>query len=121
MQDLTSLIKSISHENRLRILNLLKEEDLCVCEMKNIMDLKQSNVSRHLNRLKQSDLVRTERKAQWVYYQLHEDTLSRYGFLGKILEEELDRPEICREDIKRLEIYMESGLDCSELSEADIL
>ncbi len=121
MQGLIPLIKSISHENRLRILNLLKEKKLCVCEMKNIMDIRQSNVSRHLKKLKQSDLVRTEKRAQWVYYELNDDKFSSYSFLEQILEEELEQLKICQEDLKRLEIYRESGLDCSELSEANIL
>lgn len=109
------IIKSLSHENRLRILNLLKKQELCVCELENIMEINQSNVSRHLNKLKQAGIIKSNQKAQWVYYSLNKKILKKYLFINVLIEKELGYLKICEEDNERLKKYQESGFSCKEL------
>lgn len=52
-----NLFKTLSDENRLRIINLLRKGELCVCEIEAILDTTQSNVSRHLTRLRNEKIV----------------------------------------------------------------
>ena len=113
------LIKALAHENRLRILNLLQEQALCVCELRNLMDINQSNASRHLAKLKQADLLEYNREGQWVYYQLNKANVEEHSFIQKILNEELagEQFEI---DLERLELYQESEIGCDNLDEAEI-
>ncbi|AZO94461.1 metalloregulator ArsR/SmtB family transcription factor [Halocella sp. SP3-1] len=118
--DLIEVLKALSHENRIRILNLLKQQELCVCELENIMDVNQSNASRHLSKLKHEDLIKAEQKAQWVYYSINEDLFNEHKFLKNILDRELDILDICQEDNQRLKQYQESGLSCEELSDSDL-
>ena len=46
--------------------------------------------------------------------------LKKYSFLEKLLEEDLEQLEICQSDLRRLEKYNESNIDCSDLSESDL-
>ncbi|MDQ6979331.1 MAG: metalloregulator ArsR/SmtB family transcription factor [Mariprofundaceae bacterium] len=70
---LLPLFKGLSDPVRLRISYLLTQRDaLCVCHITDALLLPQSTVSRHLNILKQSNLVMAERRGTWVYYRLAE-------------------------------------------------
>jgi DNA-binding transcriptional ArsR family regulator len=63
-------LKFLSDGNRLRILKILSERESCVCELIEQIGLTQPLVSYHLRRLRDAGLVRTRRKAQWVYYSI---------------------------------------------------
>lgn len=110
------IIKALSHQNRLRILNLIRQQDLCVCELRYIMQSNQSNVSRHLSKLKTADIVTGEHQAQWIYYQLKDSTLQEYPFLELIIEDELKKLDICQQDNERLADYQANDLSCKNLS-----
>jgi ArsR family transcriptional regulator, arsenate/arsenite/antimonite-responsive transcriptional repressor len=66
--DVAELMKALADPNRLRILNLLHERTLCVCDLEAILDLNQSNLSRHLAKLRQAGLVKPQKKALFTYY-----------------------------------------------------
>ncbi len=118
--ELIDFIKALAHENRLRILNLLKEKDLCVCELRNIMNINQSNASRHLAKLKQVDLIEYDKEGQWVYYKINKKQIEEYSFIKKLLEEELDKEEKYNKDIERLRLYQQSEINCDKLDDSDI-
>jgi ArsR family transcriptional regulator len=63
-------LKFLADGNRLRILRLLAQRESCVCELIEPLGLTQPLVSYHLRRLRQAGLVRTRRKAQWIYYSI---------------------------------------------------
>jgi len=118
--DLINVLKALSHENRIRILNLLRKKELCVCELENIMRVNQSNVSRHLNKLKQSELIKSKQEAQWVFYYLNEELIKKHMFINKIITDELDELKVCQEDNKRLINYDKSDLTCEDISKKNI-
>ncbi|SMO57118.1 ArsR/SmtB family transcription factor [Melghirimyces algeriensis] len=62
--------KALGDQTRLRILSLLKCEELCVCELVEILQLSQPTVSQHMRRLKSIGLVKERRQGQWVFYSL---------------------------------------------------
>jgi ArsR family transcriptional regulator len=70
---MVEIFKALAEENRLRILSLLLENDLCVCEVEACLDLKQSNISRHLSVLKNCGIVDSYKKAQWAYYKINDN------------------------------------------------
>jgi ArsR family transcriptional regulator, arsenate/arsenite/antimonite-responsive transcriptional repressor len=67
-------LKFLSDGNRLRILKILSQRESCVCELIEQIGLTQPLVSYHLRRLRDAGLVRTRRKAQWVYYSIEPET-----------------------------------------------
>lgn len=67
------LFKALGDEIRLKILALLGNGELCVCDFMEVLDLPQSTVSRHLAYLKHSFWVVGRRNGKWMYYRLHPD------------------------------------------------
>ena len=77
-----TLLKSVSGDTRLKILILLHQiEELCVCDIADILDTTVSAVSHQLGRLKTLELVKTNRDAQTIYY-----SLTNKREIGSILE-----------------------------------
>lgn len=73
MKDITKIaetLKLLADRTRLMILALLKERELCVCEIVEILETTQPNISQHLRKLKTAGLVSESRRGQWVYYSL---------------------------------------------------
>lgn len=67
-----ALFRALSDELRLAALLLIRDQqELCVCELTGAFDVSQPKVSRHLAILRDSALVATERRGQWVYYSVH--------------------------------------------------
>jgi ArsR family transcriptional regulator len=67
---LSSLLKLISEESRLKLLCILRKGSHCVCEMMEHIDLSQSLISHHLKDLKEAGIVTDEKKGLRVYYTL---------------------------------------------------
>lgn len=82
---LVEVLKALADENRVRILNLLKEGEFCVCNIDETLGLSQSNTSRHMNKLKNVGIVESRKEAQWVHYKLKDDLFENYPFLKELL------------------------------------
>lgn len=67
------MFKALGDEIRLKILALLGNGELCVCDIMEVLNLPQSTVSRHLAYLKNSQWVVGKRCGKWMYYKLHPD------------------------------------------------
>lgn len=107
MEDIVDIFKALNDVNRIRIMNLLSCQEVCVCEVEEILNISQSNASRHLNRLKTVKLIKGRKDAQWAYYSLNENTIAKYAFLRVFLEESYKNIEILREDQKKLILHRE--------------
>jgi ArsR family transcriptional regulator len=68
MKDLIRVFKALSDPTRLRIVLLLAERDLCVCELTHILNMSQSRVSHQLRLLREADLVEDRREGRWIIY-----------------------------------------------------
>ena len=99
MNQLTEIFKSLSDETRLRIMHLLYHQDLCVCELTDLLDLSQPKISKHIAKLRMSNLVNTKRNSQYIYYSINHEIIN----LTKILELAFSQKnELLVEDFKRL-------------------
>lgn len=103
--EVVELIKALGDLTRLRILNLLSKETLCVCDLETVLEISQSNASRHLNKLKQARLIRCEKRAQWVYYRVDDNVLERHDFIRELITEELAKLSQYQNDEARLKRY----------------
>ena len=112
-----NLFKSLGDENRLRIINLLRKEELCVCEIEAILCTTQSNVSRHLTKLKNEEMVIFEKKSQWIYYQINPKFITNNKLLYEYLIEKMDRNNKFIRDLKKLAVYKENGMSCENIEE----
>ena len=73
MRDLMAVIKALADENRLRVLAALGLEELCVCQIVELLGLAPSTVSKHMAVLKQARLVDSRKQGRWMFYRLAED------------------------------------------------
>lgn len=71
MQDNTKIFKALSDTNRLRILKALQTKYLCVCEIKELLNLANSTVSQHLKILKDVGFIIEEKEGKWVNYKIN--------------------------------------------------
>jgi len=70
MDQLVNIFKALGDKNRLRIVKMLQQNALCVCEITAILELATSTVSKHLSILKQAELIGDIKKGKWVEYYL---------------------------------------------------
>jgi ArsR family transcriptional regulator len=110
--DIVYMLKALADENRIRILNLLRNDELCVCDIEAVLGIKQSNASRHLNRLKIAGIIVSEKKSQWVYYRLKDDTFVKFPFISIIINDEVQKISICKKDLELLKKIKTSGRSC---------
>jgi ArsR family transcriptional regulator, arsenate/arsenite/antimonite-responsive transcriptional repressor len=110
--DLVYILKALADENRMRILNLLRNGELCVCDIETVLAIKQSNASRHLNRLKVAGIITSEKKSQWVYYRLNDETFREFPFLSIIIKDEMSKINRCKCDLEILEKIKTSDRCC---------
>lgn len=68
----TDVFKALGHPGRLRILGMLREGGLCVCQLTAVLESAVSTVSAHLGELKRAGLVAERRDGRWVVYSLAE-------------------------------------------------
>ncbi len=64
------VLKAVADPCRFRILKLLKEGELCVCEIMVALERRQSSTSHHLSVLREGGLVRERKDGKWSYYRL---------------------------------------------------
>jgi len=110
--DIVYIFKALADENRIRILNLLKNGELCVCDIEAVLGIKQSNASRHLNRLKTAEIIVSEKKSQWVYYRFNDNIFKRFPFLSIIVSDEVEKISICKDDLELLKKFKASDRSC---------
>jgi ArsR family transcriptional regulator, arsenate/arsenite/antimonite-responsive transcriptional repressor len=77
LASLTRLAKAMAHPARLRILAMLADGELCVCQLTAVLKLAPSTVSAHLGELKRAGLVLEEKRAKFVFYALSHDPEAR--------------------------------------------
>jgi ArsR family transcriptional regulator len=101
IMDVSEVLKALADPNRIRILNLLHERTLCVCDLEAILELNQSNLSRHLSKLKHAGLVKSQKKALFTYYS-REAIHNQYGPIVEALCEAIHTDPAWQSDRARL-------------------
>lgn len=78
-----TMFRAFSDRTRLRILNLLRGGELCVCDLVRVIAVPQPKVSRHLAYLRKAGLVTSRKEGLWMYYEL---APARNEFHRKLIE-----------------------------------
>lgn len=109
------IFKALGDENRLRIVNLLINAELCVCEIETILEMTQSNVSRHLNKLKNAGIISSFKDAQWVHYRLNDKYIKKYDLIINQIKQYFLEELTYQEDLRRYNNYMKNNLSCQDI------
>jgi ArsR family transcriptional regulator len=67
---LERVFRALADRTRLRILHLLRQGELCVCDLVDLLGVPQPTASRHLAYLRRAGLVEARREGHWMYYRL---------------------------------------------------
>lgn len=104
LRKIVSIFKVLGDERRLRMLKILMQRELCVCEVMDILNLPQYEASRHLGFLKEIGLVTDRRDGLWVYYSIPERVKTEpfVGELLRLLDRHVSGAEEAAQDLKRL-------------------
>ena len=70
---LATTIKALAHPTRLAILSLLREGEVCVCDLEPALDLRQANISQHLAILRRANLVTSRREGLRILYRVSDE------------------------------------------------
>ena len=96
MKIFIKVMKALSDPNRVKILKLLQEKEMCVCEIQGALEISQPNVSKHLKLLEYSGLVESRKDGLWVNYSLTNGVSSPYAasLLGNLRHWLNDDPQV---------------------------
>src|SRR5512135_3151850 len=103
MEQLAQLYKSLSEETRIRIMMLLMQGELCVCDIQAVLEEPQSKISRHLAYLKHSGLLSSMRVGVWMHYLIKESADETCKAQLAFMKAELSHLPQYRADRRKLE------------------
>jgi ArsR family transcriptional regulator len=103
MKQFIRVMKALSEPNRVKIIKMLTEKELCVCEMTALLGLAQPTVSKHLKVLEDAGMVVFWKQGSWVNYRLApgDDSLYAKAMLA-LLRDWLQEDEEIRKILKEL-------------------
>lgn len=99
---LESVLKALGDRTRLRILGLLLQGEICVCDIHETLEIAQPKASRHLASLRKAGLVETRRRGLWVQYRLAELSDPRLASVAVAVRRALAELDAVRRDTARL-------------------
>lgn len=109
------LLKLLSDETRLRVLMLLRSRTLCVSQIRAILKLPQSTLSKHLAKLREANLVETQQDGKFIKYHLADHYLLKMILYDIYLESKETQFEKDFQEIKYVESLLDACERCSAL------
>lgn len=70
MREAVQFTQALADETRWRIVHLVFDQALCVCELADVLKLPQSSLSSHLKVIQRADLLACERRGKWMFYRV---------------------------------------------------
>lgn len=112
MRKILNITKALADENRIRALLLLKNSELCVCQIIEVLGLAPSTVSKHMSILKQAGLVEARKSGRWIYYRLPErDSDETVKTILEWLKTNLTDDKIIKNDIRSLDEILSIAIE----------
>lgn len=117
MKEFIKVAKAVSDPNRVKMLKMLQNKRMCVCEIQALLNIAQPSVSKHLKILEKAGLVCSEKEGLWVNYFLSDGSGSPYAatILGNLRYWLSDDPEITQLITKLPEIHREDVCKIKEI------
>ena len=117
MKDFIKVMKALSDETRLRMLNVLLVRECCVCEIMQALDISQSRASRNLSILQNAGFLKARRDGTWIVYSVDWQTANRYAIsLSKLIRDSLISNGVLVQDKERLKYAKRIGPRCRQNS-----
>jgi len=100
---LEALFQALADRTRLRLLNLLVGEEMCVCYFVEALRTTQPKISRHLAYLRRSGLVTAQRNGKWIHYQLRLPASPQFARILRLTLETIASDPQMQKDRARLQ------------------
>ena len=111
MRQILRVFKALSDPTRLRILVLLLQGELCVCELSATLEMEQSRISHQLRVLRNADLVEDTRDGKWIIYRVSENKKKDLNLIfDRLIGESLAGWEEISSDRKKLLVAKEYSI-----------
>jgi ArsR family transcriptional regulator, arsenate/arsenite/antimonite-responsive transcriptional repressor len=102
MRDISTLFKAVSDRTRLRILWMLRARPLCVCEIRDVLQLAVSTVSKHLSILRDAGFIVDYKDGKWVNYRRNDDPQAeRIKAVLKLIDQWMEQDSQAKKDFSR--------------------
>ena len=114
MRNLIKVFKALSDSNRIRILKMLEDRHLCVCEITAVLKLASSTVSKHLSILRNVEFILDEKEGKWVNFYLNNDNSNEYIFqILPLIKNWLPEDQIIKNDKEKVKKVDRTKLCCN--------
>ncbi|TLD69652.1 winged helix-turn-helix transcriptional regulator [Phragmitibacter flavus] len=101
MKNLVNCCHAFADETRWRMVQLLLDEALCVCEVADILKMPQSSASSHLQVIRKAGVLESERRGKWIYYRVQPGQRKMVLAMGKFFGVSVETDAVLRGDAKR--------------------
>jgi ArsR family transcriptional regulator len=101
MREMMMFHGALADASRLRLLNLIKDGEICVCFLQGVLQTNQPKISRHLAYLRKAGLVEARREGKWMHYRLKKPDSGLEAILSETLKALQKLPQI-KADVLRL-------------------
>jgi ArsR family transcriptional regulator len=96
------LFRALADRTRLRLINLIGDQEICVCYLVEVLAASQPKISRHLSYLRRAGVVAARRDGKWMHYRLNTPPDSAAAAILKSTLDALETDEAMRSDRHRL-------------------
>ena len=100
--DMELFFRALADQTRLRLLNLMGDDEVCVCFFVAVLETNQPKISRHLAYLRRAGLVRARRDGKWMHYRVTRPKNETAARIFDDLRRWLAKDTAMRRDRKRL-------------------
>ena len=103
MREFLLITKALSDESRVRALLSLKDDELCLCQIIEVLGLSPATVSKHMNVLYHAGLVQRRKEGKWHFYRMaseNDGPLARRALDWALIE--LEKDPTVRQDSRRI-------------------
>lgn len=80
-KDIEEVCKLLADSTRLEIINMLADEEVCICNLVDHFNISQPAISKHIKKLKDAGMLLERKQAQWKYYKLNK----KYKYFDLVL------------------------------------
>jgi len=102
-RDTINVFKALSDPNRIRIVKMLGERELCMCEVREVLNLSNSTVSKHLTILRDAGLLLDSKNGRWVNFRLNSKADNQFTrSILTLIRKSFDDDETIREDAMKV-------------------
>jgi len=97
------LFKALADQTRLRLINLIGDDEVCVCFFVEVLKINQPKISRHLAYLRRAGVVSARREGKWIHYRLVEPPNPHAANIFREVRAALPNDPAMKSDRARLE------------------